>query len=176
MRYLSLLTFFALGYLESPICEGQTTLEEFYIGAEKNVKVEKISCATPLVQGSVLEARQTNGTNVCGATCNTNCFQPSGGGPDPNDCHVIADALRYESQNTGALFQVPNGTNNTILMTYSSCKSFFVNQDLSPVIYCRTDWAGVLDWVAPNCQSTQNAHGGNCVAADQRWFVQVEHS
>lgn len=32
---------------------------------------------------------------------NTNCFLPAGGGPDPNECHIIADALRFESENTG---------------------------------------------------------------------------
>jgi hypothetical protein len=31
----------------------------------------------------------------------TNCFSPSGGGPDPNECNVIADALLYDSQNIG---------------------------------------------------------------------------
>ena len=31
----------------------------------------------------------------------TTCFTPSGGGPDPNECHVIADALRFDSQNIG---------------------------------------------------------------------------
>jgi hypothetical protein len=31
----------------------------------------------------------------------TNCFLPAGGGPDPNQCHVIADALRFNSENTG---------------------------------------------------------------------------
>lgn len=34
---------------------------------------------------------------------NTSCFTPSGGGPDPNDCKIISDALRYESQNTGKI-------------------------------------------------------------------------
>lgn len=34
-------------------------------------------------------------------TGTTNCFPGAGGGPDPNDCHVIADALRYDSQNIG---------------------------------------------------------------------------
>ena len=28
----------------------------------------------------------------------TNCFIPSGGGPNPNDCHVIVDALLFEAQ------------------------------------------------------------------------------
>ena len=31
----------------------------------------------------------------------TNCFTPSGGGPDPNECTIIADALLYDSQNIG---------------------------------------------------------------------------
>ncbi len=34
---------------------------------------------------------------------NTNCFLPAGGGPDPNECHIIADALRFESENTGMM-------------------------------------------------------------------------
>jgi hypothetical protein len=29
-----------------------------------------------------------------------------------------------------------------------------------------------LDNVALNCQATQNAHGGNCVATDQTYFIQ----
>ena len=33
---------------------------------------------------------------------NTFCFTPAGGGPDPNECHVITDALLYDSQNVGA--------------------------------------------------------------------------
>ena len=32
--------------------------------------------------------------------------------------------------------------------------------------------AALIDFIAPNCQATQNAHGGICVADDQSWFVQ----
>lgn len=39
----------------------------------------------------------------------TICFTPSGGGPDPNDCHIIADALRFQSQNIAPVFTVTNG-------------------------------------------------------------------
>ncbi|THU98210.1 hypothetical protein K435DRAFT_838230 [Dendrothele bispora CBS 962.96] len=181
----------SLGVAASPLvsrgdlCAGETTVSETYIGANKDVKLEQISCAAGL-NSRALEARQTNnGTNVCGANLlnykhvlgATHCFTPSGGGPDPNDCHVIADALRFEGANTGALFQIANGTSgNVVTLTYHSCESFFVNQDLGPLVYCRDDWAAVIDFVAPNCQATQNAHGGLCLASDQRWFIQVQHA
>ncbi|KAJ7708301.1 hypothetical protein B0H17DRAFT_971837 [Mycena rosella] len=158
------------------ICAGQITGSETFIGQDKNVKVQQVTC--PLnggIQSRVLGARQ-GVTDVCGNTCGTNCFTPSGGGPDPNDCHIIADALRFDSQNIGALFEIGTGTNNTIVMQFATCLTFFANQDVSTLEYCRTDWASLIDFVAPNCQSTQNAHGGNCIATDQSWFVQVQHS
>jgi len=156
-------------------CKGRVLVSETFIGKDKNVKMETFSCSD--TKRSVnLDARQTNATNVCGANCVTNCFLPAGGGPNPNDCHVIADALLFDSQNVGAIFPIGTGTNNTIALTFRSCETFFVNQDLGPLAYCRSDWAAVVDFVAPNCQATQNAHGGNCVATDQRWFIQVQHS
>ncbi|KAF8815920.1 hypothetical protein BYT27DRAFT_6489477 [Phlegmacium glaucopus] len=163
--------------LETGICDGAVTLTSTWIGKAKNVEMKTVSCPDSHQRRDVLVQRQaTNATNVCGAPCATNCFLPAGGGPDPNDCHVIADALRYDSQNIAALFQIDNTAgNNTVVMQFSSCKTFFVNQDLGPLVYCRTDWAALIDFVAPNCQATQNAHGGNCVANDQRWFVQVQH-
>ncbi|KAF9269737.1 hypothetical protein L218DRAFT_993736 [Marasmius fiardii PR-910] len=164
----------AVATISQQVCLGQVVNSEMFIGANQDVKVEFVTCPQP---SQVLEPRQTTPpTNVCGAQCNTNCFTPSGGGPDPNECHVIADALRFDSENIGAIFPIGTGTNNTIVMTFRSCKSFFVNQDLGALAYCRTDWAAVLDIVASNCQAPQNAHGGNCVAADQRWFIQVQHS
>lgn len=36
---------------------------------------------------------------------NTFCFTPAGG-PSASDCNVIADALLYDSQNVGVLFNV----------------------------------------------------------------------
>ncbi|CAL1706429.1 unnamed protein product [Somion occarium] len=155
-------------------CESPTVVSQTYIGKDKNVKIEGIHCANDVSALFDLEKRQTPPVNVCGAQCNTNCFIPSGGGPDPNECHVISDALLYDSQNIGAIFTIPANA-NVITMQFRSCLSFFVNQAGIDEQYCRTDWAAVLDWVAFNCQAQQNAHGGNCVAADQRWFIQVQH-
>lgn len=39
-------------------------------------------------------------------TGNTFCWSASSGAPATGDCAVIADALLYESQNTGVLFSV----------------------------------------------------------------------
>ncbi|KAF9457113.1 hypothetical protein BDZ94DRAFT_1302111 [Collybia nuda] len=158
------------------ICKGQVTVSETFIGKENNVKVEQVFCpdAKSLQPPTSLEKRQQ--VNVCGNTCLTNCFQPAGGGPDPNDCHVISDALKFASVNFGDPINIGTGATNTVVMTFASCKTFFLNQAITPLMYCKNDWAGVIDFVAPNCQATQNAHGGNCVAEDQTWFIQVQHS
>ncbi|KAJ6559283.1 hypothetical protein B0H10DRAFT_2169456 [Mycena sp. CBHHK59/15] len=167
--------------LPDTVCAGQVTLSESYIGEDKSVKVQHVTCpdvSVAAVQPRALDTRQAI-ENVCGATCGTHCFTPSGGGPVPNDCHVIADALRFENQNTGNLSTESihsKGTNNTVVMQFATCLSFFVNQDFVTEEYCRNDWASLIDFIAPNCQSTQNAHGGNCIATDQRWFAQVQHS
>ncbi|KAJ7075949.1 hypothetical protein B0H15DRAFT_893820 [Mycena belliarum] len=158
----------------SQVCEGQVTLSEYYIGEDKNVKVQHATCPEQASKVSTLVGRQIQ--NVCGNTCATSCFTPSGGGPNTGDCHVIADALRYNSQNIGAIFPVGTGTNNTVVMQYASCLSFFVNQETVPIEYCRTDWAALIDWIGPNCASAQNAHGGLCVATNQQWFAQVQHA
>ncbi|OBZ79539.1 hypothetical protein A0H81_00050 [Grifola frondosa] len=150
----------------------------------ENVRVQQVHCANSLVVDedatsaapvSNLAKRQSN---VCGAPCTTYCWTPAGGGPDPNDCAVIQDALLYDSQNVGALFNITaSGTpTDMITMTYSSCLSYFLNQEFSTIVYCRTDWAALVNYIAFNCQATQNAHGGLCVANDQGWYVQVQHS
>ncbi|KAF9484631.1 hypothetical protein BDN70DRAFT_872138 [Pholiota conissans] len=162
------------------LCQGsKTVVSTQYIGQNKDVKLELITCdalstSKAIENGALLQARQT--PNVCGANCATHCFTPSGGGPDPNECHVIANALRFDSQNIGQIFTVSNGSANILSLTYSSCTTFFLNQASTPLNYCRTDFAALVDWLAPNCQATQNAHGGLCVANDGRWFVQVQHS
>ncbi|KAF8898026.1 hypothetical protein CPB84DRAFT_1781176 [Gymnopilus junonius] len=170
----------ALPFDDESVCPGGETeiLSETYIGKDHNVKMTTLSCSTKVHASNTLSARQTAPLNVCGANCNTNCFIPAGGGPDPNECHIIADALLYDSQNVGALFTIPTGnsTSNPVVMQYRSCKTFFINQDAQNLEYCRTDWSSLIDWLAFNCQATQNAHGGNCVAVDQRWFVQVQTS
>uniref|UniRef100_A0A0W0F8X9 Uncharacterized protein n=1 Tax=Moniliophthora roreri TaxID=221103 RepID=A0A0W0F8X9_MONRR len=88
------------------VCPGQVDLGESTIGANNEVKVGFATCpdTSPellAARDTFLDTRQTPPANVCGAPCNTNCFTPAGGGPDPNDCHVIADALLFAFQNTG---------------------------------------------------------------------------
>ncbi|KAK1229980.1 hypothetical protein PQX77_006943 [Marasmius sp. AFHP31] len=161
---------------EEPICAGQTTVSTSFIGQDKNVKAEILSCpGTDFTQH--VAARQTaptptNEMTYLDSAGATNCFTPSGGGPNNGDCHVIADALLFESENTGPIFQINNGANNTVVMSFRSCKTFFVNQDLGPLAYCRNNWSSLVDIITGTCGAAQNAHGGNCVAADQRWFVQ----
>ncbi|THH18287.1 hypothetical protein EW146_g2658 [Bondarzewia mesenterica] len=162
-------------------CDDKRTISQSFIGKDKDVSVEVAQCSnfiTPAsVAGSDDSILQKRQDDVCGAPCTTNCFTPSGGGPDPNDCEVISDAILYDSQNVGPLFTMDPAQNTSmIVMTYLSCETFILNQAATPLQYCRSDWASLVDYVALNCQSTQNAHGGNCVADDQRWFIQVQIS
>ena len=39
-------------------------------------------------------------------TGNTFCFSGASGGPNEDDCRVVADALLYDSQNEGPLFNI----------------------------------------------------------------------
>jgi hypothetical protein len=166
--------------LDSKVCDGAVTLASIWIGEAKDVEIRSVFCPNFHQRGDgqhMLEQPLETAApkNVCGAACATNCFTPAGGGPDPNECHVIADALRFDSESIGPLFDIGTGSNNTVVLKYNSCETFFLNQASGPLTYCRTDWASLIDDVAPNCQATQNAHGGNCVADDQSWFVQVNH-
>ncbi|EGO19772.1 hypothetical protein SERLADRAFT_400865 [Serpula lacrymans var. lacrymans S7.9] len=147
------------------------TLLPLVNSATKDVKSSFVSCSNSLVPSPQLASNAS--TNVCGANCTTNCFTPSGGGPDPNDCQVISNALLYETNNSVPTF---NATLNTtgVYMQYQTCETFFLNQATTNLTYCNQDWAQVVEYVAFNCQATQNAHGGNCVADDQRWFIQVQ--
>ncbi|KAI6041826.1 hypothetical protein EDC04DRAFT_2892726 [Pisolithus marmoratus] len=175
MRLLAVLSTFAVGVFATAIpsipflCENAEVLTTHSIGRNEEVQAQVLSCSnrpSPTVDSVALAAL----TNVCGHTCNTNCFTPAGGGPDPNDCQVIANALLYANQNTGTNFNITVGS--PIYMQYASCETFFVNQASYNETYCRNDWASVIEYVAFNCQAQQNAHGGNCVASDQTWFIQ----
>ncbi|KAI0353256.1 hypothetical protein OH77DRAFT_643750 [Trametes cingulata] len=143
-------------------CAEEHVVYETYIGKDQNT--------------ASFDKRQSS--NVCGAACNTYCWAPAGGGPNTGDCAVIANALLYESQNVGALFNVtPTGTpTGKITMQYKSCLTYFLNQDFSTLVYCRTEWSKLVNWLATDCDADNNAHGGLCVATDQRWYVQVQHS
>ncbi|KAI0058189.1 hypothetical protein BV25DRAFT_1811135 [Artomyces pyxidatus] len=157
----------------APQCNDKKTLSQAYIGEAKDVSIEYVHCSNiihPIPDAIELKKRQSVPVDVCGATCNTNCFVPTGGGPDPNECKVIADALLYDSEAIGI-------TNTSlVVMKYNSCETFITSQVDYAIQYCRNDWSSLVNYIAFNCQSTQNAHGGNCVASDQRWFVQVQHS
>lgn len=78
-------------------------LENTYIGPNQDVLAEYYSCASTFANNTVSSVEKRV-TNECGASCTTNCYTPSGGGPDPNDCQVIADALLFEGQNTGECY------------------------------------------------------------------------
>ncbi|KAH7924205.1 hypothetical protein BV22DRAFT_1196128 [Leucogyrophana mollusca] len=179
MKVAALLAVFASTLAQSAIvgspnspftCENKEVFSTSYIGQYKNVKAEVVSCSNHLQRRSEFVKRQTD---VCGGACTTNCFAPAGNGPDPNDCQVIADALLYASQNGEPLFDIDAGTSG-IYMQYQTCQSYFLNQASYNETYCRSDWAEVIEYVAFNCQSQQNAHGGNCVASDQSWFIQIQ--
>ncbi|KAF9067851.1 hypothetical protein BDP27DRAFT_1328159 [Rhodocollybia butyracea] len=161
---------------DTEVCAGQVTISETFIGENSEVKLAQVSC--PENEDSIigLQARQAPSVDVCGDPCATTCFTPAGGGPNPNDCTVIVDAMRFFSQNVNDTFSIPTGTNKTniVVLTYSSCETFFVNQIAVNQTYCFSDWATIVEFIAPNCQATQNAHGGKCLATDGQWFIQVQ--
>ncbi|KAF5391186.1 hypothetical protein D9757_003123 [Collybiopsis confluens] len=128
------------------VCTGEVVVSETFIGEEKNVKLQHVSCpVAPTVAKRAIAPRQTS--DVCGNACETNCFS-SGSEPTSNDCHVIADALRFQSQNESALFEIETGVNNTVVLTFETCTTFYVNQDPFDQLYCRTDWATLVDFAS----------------------------
>ncbi|TFY81237.1 hypothetical protein EWM64_g2775 [Hericium alpestre] len=165
MKFLSLLSLAiaaATAHAASVHCDNKHTLSTAFVGQDSADRRAR-------------RARQAPDERLRGHLRHELLHAP--GRPDPNECHVIADALLYDSQNIGALFNMDPAQNTSlIVMTFRSCQTFIVNQTPNALTYCRTDWASLVDWIAPNCQATQNAHGGNCVARDQQWFVQVQHS
>lgn len=42
----------------------------------------------------------------CAHTGNTFCFSGAGGGPNEDDCKVVANALTFDSANQGPLFNI----------------------------------------------------------------------
>ena len=180
-------------------CANEQIAETTYIGADKNVKVTFSHCANEEIvnaQGepeSKFNKRQSS--NVCGNTCtfspsvrhgtlqlltsrctgNTYCWANATGGPTTSDCTVIADALLYESQNTGVFFNAtafgvcstltpsflhdcsPNylkTPTNKITMVYNTCETYFLNQDTSNITYCRTEWV----WTPPPLHNCPFSH------------------
>ncbi|KAI0032428.1 hypothetical protein K488DRAFT_70631 [Vararia minispora EC-137] len=163
-------------------CVNPHVTEQTTAGQNGEVVVKALQCENEAELRSIHDTirfarRQSAPVDVCGNTCNTNCFSGQvGTGPNPNDCQIIADALLYDSQNVGPLFTTdPANSTAVVTMQYQTCEALFINQAGVALQYCRTDFSSLTHLLAFNCQAQQNAHGGNCVATDQRWFVQVQH-
>ncbi|TFK97131.1 hypothetical protein BDV98DRAFT_574946 [Pterulicium gracile] len=170
--------------VDTSLCTIDTDAAPTYIGVNKDVLVQSASCPptvaqTPAVaefRAGTLQARQTN---VCGAQCATNCFAGTANGPTAGDCSVIASAILYESQSVGPLFTVgpaPGAPSqpNTLVMSFRNCQTFYLNQSNASQTYCRTAWSDLVNWLNTECSATKGRHGGNCVATNQAWFVQVQ--
>ena len=91
-------------------CHGRKILKQTYIGEFNNVLASYYTCSgtcsdtRPATTFTSPTLKTT--TNECDAPCTTTCFTPAGGGPDPHDCTVIADALLFEGQNKGPDFNI----------------------------------------------------------------------
>ncbi|KZS97295.1 hypothetical protein SISNIDRAFT_493458 [Sistotremastrum niveocremeum HHB9708] len=134
-------------------------------GSEATILSEKIVDGKPLVHAAcpvtTVEKREPEtsltkrGYDLCGAPCTTYCIGGSGG-PNPNDCSVIATDYHNDGEFTLT-------ANNYLIWTYGSCEiSMYANgQD---IVYCwdYNNLAGVINYVAWNCQSQENAKGGTC--------------
>ncbi|CAL1697147.1 unnamed protein product [Somion occarium] len=180
MRFLFLLALLPAAVLSTAVdseslsfCESPTVVSQSYIGEDKDVKVENIRCANDLTARSDVDKRGGS-VNICGARCTTKCFQPAGGGPNPFDCKVIANLLDKNRKNDN-IFTIPAG-NSVIKMQYRSCTTYFANKAGIDEQYCLSDWGSLTESIAFDCQAQQNAHGGECVANDNRWYIQVQTS
>jgi len=130
--------------------------------------------------------------NVCGMKCETECifsesprdgfgFRHNTGMLEVNDCFVIADTIRFFSENDAKTntilgMSVTGSPPNNVTMVYSTCKSTFLNQGTAPLEYCRTDWAKTIDNMVPFCHGWQRAKSSKCVAEDESWSIEVQHS
>ncbi|KAI0271281.1 hypothetical protein BC834DRAFT_818017 [Gloeopeniophorella convolvens] len=176
MQFLALALAFALPLGALAQCNNPEVVSSTYVGEHKNVLLQQLYCPDlPRTAAQAAAQRVVKRDNVCGAPCATNCFPGTANAPNAGDCTVIADALLYDSQNVGALFTLdPSANTSAITMQYHSCSTLIVDQAGVPLTYCRSDWSSLVNWLASDCSPTTNsAHGGNCVANDGRWFVQV---
>ncbi|TFK47493.1 hypothetical protein OE88DRAFT_1738413 [Heliocybe sulcata] len=123
------------------------------------------------IVSSVLDANSSAPFNLTEAPCTTYCDTPAGGGPDPNDCSYLATA------------NAPSGTftlpaRSSLVWTWQSCQvvqsNFLEPPQNITYDYSNESWAGVIDYLAWNCQSEENAHGGSCDFYDStNTFIQV---
>lgn len=97
-------------YTNTGSCIDKQITRQSRIGFSNEVSVEHISCSKAPRATSQLDIdirKRTGGAtiNVCSYPCNTLC-NPGTGGPVPEDCGVIADALLYMSDNSEEYFDV----------------------------------------------------------------------
>ncbi|GJE97413.1 hypothetical protein PsYK624_136300 [Phanerochaete sordida] len=107
--------------------------------------------------------------NLCGAPCTTYCNRGTGG-PNPNDCSTLAS----ENQNNGQ-FDLPAG--QTWYWNYGTCQVWQINTSGGNEYYCydQNNWAGVVNYLAWNCQeSTGGYAGGSCHFYDNTGVGWVE--
>ena len=62
-------------------------------------------------------------------TGNTFCFSGASGGPNEDDCRVVADALLYDSQNEGPLFNITASG-----VSFANTASFYAELSAEPVL------------------------------------------
>ncbi|GJE97428.1 hypothetical protein PsYK624_136470 [Phanerochaete sordida] len=117
--------------------------------------LKEVPAARSFDEGSSLEKRAA-GYDLCGAPCTTVCHGGTGG-PNPNDCQTLANNHANDGE-----FTVSYGTFGW--WTYGSCAAGLANHWGADVYYCwdTKNLAGVISYLAWNCQSTQHANGGQC--------------
>ncbi|KII95396.1 hypothetical protein PLICRDRAFT_212832 [Plicaturopsis crispa FD-325 SS-3] len=123
-------------------------------------------CPLPANRNTTAAARSTEvaardadaNYNLVGAPCTTYCYTPAGGGPDPNDCQSLANDYAGDGDFT-------IGSGGGLVWSLGSCQVVQWNDMSSGDVlynYNTANWAGVVSYIAWNCQATQNAHGGTC--------------
>ncbi|RDX40110.1 hypothetical protein OH76DRAFT_1423903 [Lentinus brumalis] len=164
-------------------CLHETVVSSGFIGKDHNVKFETSHCddAPHFAADGKLTGldKRAVPSIVCDAPCNTFCFSGAGGGPNEDDCKVVSDALLFESHSTaGPLFNATAAGTPTdkITMQFGSCLTYFLNQSPGNLTYCENDWSTLVTWLAGDCNAAHGAHGGLCVAQDQRWYIQVQNT
>ncbi|KAI0770905.1 hypothetical protein BD413DRAFT_69521 [Trametes elegans] len=151
-------------------CTNEVVVSEKFIG-KHNVKLTTFRCD----HAGPVPALSGDSTKVCGAQCDTFCYQPAGGGPNEGDCAIISSALIDHKPN---LFNVSGaGTgHNAVLLEHGSCKTYFFDLAATQLTYCYSEWDKLIKYLASTCNAAHGASGGHCIAADERWMVQVVHT
>jgi hypothetical protein len=121
------------------------TLKQTFIGLNKDVSAEYYSYSTNLDPQEQIDI-----PNVCGVACATTCYSGTGG-PDPNDCQVIADALLYESKKIGQYDEV-FGLTSQAHSTYHR-KQYYRRRQCK---YLHSEFLSVQNnWLSESCKGSR---------------------